>query len=80
MRATSVTELEKKTSPYFLQSGPHRNMRPGESSSKKDMKSQSESSTAESKKKPEKFNILKDNEGRRKQHSRSFMARKNPVF
>ncbi|GFS65265.1 hypothetical protein TNCV_2451091 [Trichonephila clavipes] len=26
----------------------------------------------------EKFNILKDNEGRRKQHSRSFMARREP--
>ncbi|GFV82351.1 hypothetical protein TNCV_3443411 [Trichonephila clavipes] len=24
------------------------------------------------------FNILKDNEGRRKQHSRSFMARREP--
>ncbi|GFT41263.1 transposable element Tcb2 transposase [Trichonephila clavipes] len=27
---------------------------------------------------PQRFNILKDNEGRRKQHSRSFMARREP--
>ncbi|GFW99251.1 hypothetical protein TNCV_3980761 [Trichonephila clavipes] len=31
-----------------------------------------------SKKFTQKFNILKDNEGRRKQHSRSFMARREP--